>query len=168
MKATLSEIARLVKGEVVGNPGVVVTGLAGLRDATPQSLTFVSQPSYLPQLGETRAAAAVVGLDVVSDKLPLVRVKDADEAICLAKEVELRRRHTAVIHSRNIERLSAMARLMDCSLFVKNGPACAGLGAGGEGHASFTIASPTGEGLTSARSFTRRSRCVLVDYFRIV
>ena len=83
MKATLSEIAKLVNGEVVGNPGVVVTGLAGLRDATPHSLTFVSQRSYLPLLAETRAAAAVVGLDVVSDKLPLVRVKDPDLAFAL-------------------------------------------------------------------------------------
>jgi propionaldehyde dehydrogenase len=100
--------------------------------------------------------------------VPLVRVKNVDEAIELARRVEGGRRHTAVMHSRNVEKLSAMARAMDCSVFVKNGPAYSGLGEGGEGHTSFTIASPTGEGLTSARSFVRRRRCVLVDAFRIV
>jgi len=100
--------------------------------------------------------------------VPLVRVADADEAIDFARKAEGGRRHTAVMHSKNIEKLSAMARAMDCSIFVKNGPAIAGIGGGGEGHTSFTIASPTGEGLTSARSFVRRRRCTLVDYFRIV
>jgi len=100
--------------------------------------------------------------------VPLVRVGSAEEAIDLAKRVEGGRRHTAVMHSKNIEKLSKMAREMDCSIFVKNGPAIAGIGAGGEGHASFTIAGPTGEGVTSAASFVRRRRCVLVDYFRIV
>jgi len=61
-----------------------------------------------------------------------------------------------------------MARLMDCSIFVKNGPNLAGLGYGGEGYCSYTIASPTGEGLTNPRSFSRLRRCTLVDSFRIV
>ena len=72
------------------------------------------------------------------------------------------------MHSRNIEKLSKMARLVNCSIFVKNGPSFAGLGMGGEGYASFTIASPTGEGMTSPISFTRERRCTLVDSFRIV
>jgi propionaldehyde dehydrogenase len=61
-----------------------------------------------------------------------------------------------------------MARTMNVSIFVKNGPSFAGLGFGGEGFPSFTIAGPTGEGLTSARAFTRERRCSLVDCFRIV
>jgi propionaldehyde dehydrogenase len=61
-----------------------------------------------------------------------------------------------------------MARAVNTSIFVKNGPNYAGLGFGGEGHTSFTIAGPTGEGLTTCRTFSRRRRCVLVDYFRIV
>ncbi len=100
--------------------------------------------------------------------VPLVRVRDAGEAITLAKRVERGLGHTAVMHSKNIEHLSRMAREMDVSIFVKNGPSYAGLGFGGEGYTSFTIASPTGEGLTSARHFARMRRCVLVDYFRIV
>ncbi len=100
--------------------------------------------------------------------LPLTRVRTVDDAIDLALLVEHRFRHTASMHSRNIEKLSKMARLCDCSIFVKNGPNLAGLGFGGEGPTSFTIASPTGEGMTTARSFTRVRRCTLVDHFRIV
>ena len=100
--------------------------------------------------------------------MPVVRVSNVDEAIDAAVLAEAGRRHTAVMHSRNIDKLSRMARVMNCSIFVKNGPACAGLGEGGEGYSSFSIASPTGEGLTGPRSFSRERRCVLVDHFRIV
>jgi hypothetical protein len=72
------------------------------------------------------------------------------------------------MHSKNIAHLSAMAKLMNCSIFIKNGPSYCGLGFEGAGFTSFTIASPTGEGLTRARTFTRERRCTLVDYFRIV
>jgi hypothetical protein len=72
------------------------------------------------------------------------------------------------MHSRDIDALSRMAREINTSIFVKNAPIVAGLGAGGEGFTSFTIASPTGEGLTTARSFSRQRRCVMVDHFRIV
>jgi acyl-CoA reductase-like NAD-dependent aldehyde dehydrogenase len=100
--------------------------------------------------------------------LPLVRMRSVDEAIDLAVAVEHGFRHTAMIHSHDIEKLSRMAKVMNCSLFVKNGPCYAGLGQGGAGFTSFTIASPTGEGLTRARTFTRERRCTLVDYFRII
>ncbi|MBL7052880.1 MAG: aldehyde dehydrogenase EutE [Candidatus Marinimicrobia bacterium] len=100
--------------------------------------------------------------------LPIVRMPNADAAIDIAKEAEQGNGHSAVMHSRNLDNLSRMARLMDCSIFVKNGPALAGLGHGGEGFSSFTIASPTGEGITNPRSFARERRCVLVDHFRIV
>ncbi len=100
--------------------------------------------------------------------IPLVCMPDADAAIDFAVQVEHGFRHTAMIHSHDIERLSRMAKLMDCSIFVKNGPCFAGLGQGGAGYASFTVASPTGEGVTRARTFTRERRCTLVDAFRII
>jgi acyl-CoA reductase-like NAD-dependent aldehyde dehydrogenase len=100
--------------------------------------------------------------------MPVVRVANADEAIDLAVAAEHGFRHTAVMHSKNLDNLSRMAREMDCSIFVKNGPCLAGLGYGGEGFCSFTIASPTGEGLTGPISFSRLRRCTLVDSFRIV
>ncbi|MGA2766391.1 MAG: aldehyde dehydrogenase family protein [Spirochaetia bacterium] len=100
--------------------------------------------------------------------LPLVRMRSVDEAIDFAVEVEHGFRHTAMIHSHDIEKLSRMAKVMNCSLFVKNGPCYAGLGQGGAGYTSFTIASPTGEGITRARTYTRERRCTLVDSFRII
>ena len=100
--------------------------------------------------------------------MPLVRVRSANEGIDLAKVAEHGFRHTAVMHSKNLDHLSRMAREMDCSIFVKNGPSFAGVGYGGEGFCSFTIASPTGEGLTNPISFSRIRRCVLKDSFRIV
>jgi aldehyde dehydrogenase len=100
--------------------------------------------------------------------MPLVRVHNADEAIDLAIEAEHGYRHTAVMHSKNLDNLSRMAREFGGSIFVKNGPNLAGLGYGGEGFTSFSIATPTGEGMTTARDFTRVRRCTLVDSFRIV
>jgi propionaldehyde dehydrogenase len=100
--------------------------------------------------------------------IPLVRVRDVYAAIDLAVKVENGNFHTAVMHSKNIDNLHLMARKCNCSIFVKNGPSYAGLGFGGEGCTTMTIASPTGEGITTARSFTRQRRCVIVDSFRIV
>ncbi len=100
--------------------------------------------------------------------MPIVRVRNADEGIDLAKEAERGFRHTAVMYSKNLDNLSRMARVMEVSIFVKNGPSFAGVGYGGEGFCSFTIASPTGEGITNPVSFSRIRRCVLKDHFRIV
>lgn len=100
--------------------------------------------------------------------VPVVTVSNVDQAIDLAKKVEHGYGHTAVMHSKNIDHLHKMAKTINTAIFVKNGPSYAGLGYKGEGHTSFTIASPTGEGLTSARHFTKERRCVLKDKFRIV
>ncbi|HVY39738.1 MAG TPA: aldehyde dehydrogenase family protein [Polyangia bacterium] len=109
-----------------------------------------------------------VQLELLMPVLPLVRVGDAATAIATAKRVEHGFCHTAVMYSRNIANLHAMARTINTSIFVKNASNLAGLGLGGEGHTSFTIASPTGEGLTTVRNFTRERRCTLKEYFRIV
>ena len=100
--------------------------------------------------------------------LGFVRVPSVDEAIAMAKRVEHGFGHTAAMYSTDIENLSRMARTINTSIFTKNAPTYAGLGLGGEGYTSFTIASPTGEGLTTAVHFTRERRCTLVDSFRIV
>lgn len=99
--------------------------------------------------------------------LPLVRARDVDEAIDLAVELEHGNRHTAIMHSTNVRKLTKMAKLVQTTIFVKNGPSYAGLGVGGEGHCTFTIAGPTGEGLTSARSFARHRRCIMVESLNI-
>ena len=100
--------------------------------------------------------------------LGLVRTRDVDEAIECARRVEHGYGHTATMWSTNIDNLSHMARAINTSIFVKNGPNYAGIGVGGEGWSSWTIASPTGEGLTTCRTFTRERRCTLKDSFRIV
>ncbi len=110
----------------------------------------------------------LVDLEQLMPVLPVVPVRDVNEAIAFAYEAEQQCFHTAMMHSKNVENLSKMAWVMNTSIFVKNAPSYSGLGMCGEGHTTFTIASPTGEGLTSPRSFTRQRRCVLRDQFRIV
>lgn len=110
----------------------------------------------------------LVWLEQMMPILPIVRVKDVQEAIRFAVEVEQGNRHTATMHSTNVDNMTTLARAVQTTIFVKNGPSYAGIGMGGEGHTAFTIAGPTGEGLTSARTFTRQRRCTLVEGFRII
>ena len=117
---------------------------------------------------ETDANHPFVQVEMMMPILPIVRVKDIDEAITLACQAEHGNRHSAHIHSKNVDHLTRFARAVETTIFVKNAPSYAGIGFGGEGHTTFTIAGPTGEGLTSARSFTRQRRCVMVDGFHIV
>lgn len=107
-------------------------------------------------------------LEMMMPVIPLIRAANADAAIDTAIELERGLHHTAAMHSRNIDNLSRMANEINSSIFVKNGPCLAGLGFGGEGWTSMTITTPTGEGVTSAKSFVRLRRCVIVDHFRIV
>lgn len=109
-----------------------------------------------------------VQIELMMPILPIVRVPDIDTAIDLAVRAEHGLRHTAHMHSKNIDHLTKFARAIETTIFVKNAPSYAGIGVGGEGHCTFTIAGPTGEGLTSAKSFCRRRRCAMVDSFRIV
>ena len=117
---------------------------------------------------ETNVEHPFVQHELMMPILPIVRVKDIDEAIDLAVKAEHGCRHTAHMHSKNIDHLTRFARAVETTIFVKNAPSYAGIGFGGEGHTTFTIAGPTGEGLTSARSFTRYRRCVMADSFRII
>lgn len=132
-------------------------GLTGLSDAVPLLFGEVSGPHNV-----------WVQEEQLMPFMPFVRVPDVDTAIEYALEAEHGYRHTACMHSENIVNMSKMARLCDCSIFVKNGPSVAGLAVGGEGYISYSIASPTGEGITTARTFTRKRRCTLVDSFRII
>ena len=99
--------------------------------------------------------------------IPIIRVKSIKEGIEAALTAEHNYKHTSIIHSHDIEHMTAMARALDTTLFVKNGPCMAGLGLGGEGYLSYSIATPTGEGVTNPRTFTRVRRCVMVDNLRI-
>ncbi|WP_312794786.1 aldehyde dehydrogenase EutE [Tianweitania sp.] len=99
--------------------------------------------------------------------LPLVRADHVDQAIDLAVELENGNRHTAMIHSTNVRKMTKMAKLIQTTIFVKNGPSYAGIGVGGEGYTTFTIAGPTGEGLTSPKSFARRRKCVMAEALNV-
>jgi acyl-CoA reductase-like NAD-dependent aldehyde dehydrogenase len=98
--------------------------------------------------------------------LPVTVCRDVDAAIELAKEVEGHNQHTASMHSMSVENLTKMGRAMQCSIFVKNAPTIYGLGLG-EGYATMSIGTPTGDGLTKASHFARPLQCSLVGYFRI-
>jgi aldehyde dehydrogenase len=100
--------------------------------------------------------------------IPFVRVPDVDRAIELARSSEHGYGHTAVLHSRDTSVMSRMGKLMDCTVFVINGPSTAGLGLGGEGVLSFSIAGPTGEGVTTPLTFTRQRRTAVVGTMRFV
>lgn len=148
----------VINPEFIGKDASVILGAMGVSAPADIRLLFV----------EVEAEHPLVWTEQMMPVLPVVRVKDADEGIDLAKKAEHGFGHTASMHSLNLANLSRMAREINTSIFVKNGPNFAGLGFGGEGFTSFTIASPTGEGLTGPLAFSRVRRCVLVDHFRIV
>lgn len=109
-----------------------------------------------------------ITVEMLMPVLGIASVKTIEEAIAKSIKAENGCRHTAMMHSQNVSRLSMAAKAMNTTIFVKNAPSYAGLGFNGEGYTTLTIATPTGEGLTSARTFTRSRRCVLYGNFRIV
>lgn len=117
---------------------------------------------------ETDEMHPFVQVEMMMPILAIVRVNNIEEAIKMAVNAEHGNRHSAHIHSKNIDNLTAFAKAVETTIFVKNAPSYAGIGAGGEGYTTFTIAGPTGEGLTAAHSFTRARRCVMVDGLHIV
>lgn len=144
--------------EMVGRDASYILAQMGIHVSDEIRLVFC----------ETDASHPFVWSEMLMPVIPLVTVANVDEAIHLAVEVEQKNYHTAIMHSRNIDSLSKMARLCNCNIFVKNGSSYMGLGFEGEGYTTLTIAGTTGDGLTSARTFTRERRCVLIDHFRII
>ncbi|MEA9389936.1 aldehyde dehydrogenase family protein [Acerihabitans sp. TG2] len=158
----LSDIDDTGKGTVsrdwVGRDAAKIAATIGLK---------VDEQTRL-LLAETDAAHPFAVTEMMMPVLAVVRVNNVAEAIELAVKLEGGRHHTAALHSTNINNMNQMANAVDTSIFVKNGPCIAGLGLGGEGWTSMTISTPTGEGVTSARTFVRLRRCVMVGMFRIV
>jgi propionaldehyde dehydrogenase len=145
------------KVEFVGKSAKYILGKLGV--AAPVDTRVI--------LMETDRNHHFVTEEMLMPILPVVRVKDADEAIQCAYVAEHGNRHTAMIHSTNVVNMTKMAQLLETTIFVKNGPSYAGIGAGGQGYTTFTIAGPTGEGLTSAKSFCRVRRCTMKEGFHI-
>ncbi|MCL2899660.1 aldehyde dehydrogenase family protein [Brenneria tiliae] len=164
-KPLIQRLQSLAMNEKGSGPNSALVG----KDARfiLQQLGISAEPEIKVILIETEKDHPFVLHELMMPVLPLVRVDNVDDAIDLAVKVENGNRHTAIMHSTNVEKLTRMAKLIQTTIFVKNGPSYAGIGVGGEGHVTFTIAGPTGEGLTSARSFTRQRRCVMVESLNI-
>ncbi len=166
----LPELERVVFTEMKGprQRAKVDKDLIGKNASVILSRMGMSVPDSVRMIvAEVDESHPLIWTEQMMPVMPVTRVPNANRAIDLAVEAEAGNRHTAVMHSKNLDNLSRMAKACNCSIFVKNGRSQAGLGLDGEGYCSFTIASPTGEGMTSPRSFSRWRRCVLVDHFRI-
>jgi len=143
--------------DFIGKDTSVLAQAAGINIPSGTQLLF----------GETDAMHPFVQEEQMMPMIPIVRVKSVEEGIERSLQSEHNYKHTAIIHSHDVENITAMARALDTTLFVKNGASPCGLGLGGEGYLSFSIATPTGEGITNPRTFTRVRRCVMVDNLRI-
>jgi len=133
-----------------------------------QKAGFTVPADTLVIFGETDESHPFVDHEQMMPFVPFVRCPNVDAAIALAKKYEHGFKHTAIIHSRNVETITRMGREMDTSLFVQNGPCMAALGAGGEGYLSFSIATPTGEGVTTPLTFTRQRRTTTAGAMRVL
>lgn len=168
--AKLADIVLVDKTDKKGNVRKIVNRECVGRDAKVilSKLGITVSDDIRCIICETDFNHPFVQEELMMPILPIVRVDNIDEAIDLAVKAEHGNRHTAHMHSKNVDNLSRFAREVETTIFVKNAPSYAGIGFGGEGHATFTIAGPTGEGITSARSFTRQRRCVMAESFRII
>lgn len=146
-----------VNKDFIGKDPIVLARAAGVNIPAGTQLLFA----------ETGADHPFVVEEQMMPFVPITRVRNLEEGVARALEAEHGYKHTSIIHSHDLEALTAMGRSLDTTLFIKNGPCMAGLGLGGEGYLSFSIATPTGEGVSNPRTFTRVRRCVLVDNLRI-
>ncbi|HVS40098.1 MAG TPA: aldehyde dehydrogenase family protein [Gemmataceae bacterium] len=144
--------------DFIGQDAAVLAERIGLKVPADTELLF----------GETDEANPFVEVEQMTPFVPFVRTSDVDAAIALAKKYEHGFKHTSIIHSRNVDTITRMGREMDTTLFVQNGPSTAGLGSGGEGYLSFSIATPTGEGVTTPLTFTRQRRSTTVGALRVL
>ena len=148
----------IIAKELLGQDASVLAEKIGLSVPRDTMLLF----------GETTEDSPFVDHEQMMPFVPFVRTKDVEGAIALAKKYEHGFKHTSIIHSRNVETITRMGREMDTTLYVQNGPSTAGLGSGGEGYLSFSIATPTGEGVTTPLTFTRERRSTTVKSMRVI
>jgi aldehyde dehydrogenase len=147
-----------VKREFVGKDPQVLGDAIGLR--IPQGVDLL--------FGETREDHPFVQEEQMMPFIPVVRVPDAEAAIQAAKRAEHDYRHTGIIHSQNNENVTRMARVLNTTLLVQNAPCLASLGSGGPGYLSYSIATPTGEGVTTPLTFTRQRQLTIGGALHIV
>jgi aldehyde dehydrogenase len=148
----------VVNKDLIGQDAAVLADRSGVKVPADTEIVF----------GETEESHPFVDHEQMMPFVPFVRVPSVDTAIALAKKYEHGFKHTAIIHSRNVETITRMGRELDTSLYIQNGPSMAGLGSGGEGYLSFSIATPTGEGVTTPLTFTRQRRSTTVGSMRVL
>ncbi len=146
-----------VNKDFIGKDPIVLAKAAGVNLPSGTQLLFA----------ETGADHPFVVEEQMMPFIPIIRVKNLAEGVKRSLEAEHGYKHTSIIHSHDLEALTEMGRALDTTLFIKNGPCMSGLGLGGEGYLSFSIATPTGEGVSNPRTFTRVRRCVMVDNLKI-
>lgn len=166
-----ADIDRIVNTVLIHKDGRYVIN----RDFVGRDATYIMDRSGVSYAGSPRLVIAEVPKDhpfvtveMLMPVLGCVRCECVNQAIERAVEAERGCWHSALMHSTNYLNMTRAARALNTTIFIKNGPSTAGVGFNGEGYATLTIATPTGEGLTSARTFTRDRRCVLEDGFRII
>jgi aldehyde dehydrogenase len=147
-----------VNKDYVGRDASVLAEAAGVR----------VPPATQLLVGETNFDHLFVQHEQMMPFVPFVRVKDVDEAIDLAIKSEHGYRHTAIIHSRNMDTVTRFGRRASTTLFVVNGASPSGLGLGGQGYLSYSIATPTGEGITTPLTFTRYRRIMVTGSMRMI
>jgi aldehyde dehydrogenase len=147
-----------VKKDLVGKDAAVLAAAAGVHIPAGTDLLF----------GETDENHPFVVEEQMMPFVPVVRVKDVETAIAASVKAEHGYRHTAIIHTRNVDTATRMARAMNTTLFIQNAASPASLGVGGPGYFSHSIATPTGEGVTTPLTFTRERQMVVGNALRIV
>jgi aldehyde dehydrogenase len=140
-----------VNKDYIGKDTAVLARAAGISLLSATDLLF----------GETGEDHPFVQEEQMMPFIPVVRFVDVDAAITASVKAEHGYRHTAIIHSRNVENVTKMGRAMNCTLFVQNAPSYGSLGIGSPGYSSHSIATPTGEGVTTPLTFTRERRLVV-------
>lgn len=167
----LKKLERMIFREpgAPGKPAPINTQFVGKNAGVILNAAGISvDPGLRLAVADVGNEHSLIWTEQMMPILPVTRVPNIEAAIDLAVRAEHRFRHTASIHSTNVETITRMARAINCSIFVANAPNFAGLGEGGEGYTSFSIASPTGDGLTRARTFTRPRRISVVGALRII
>ncbi|MDP9051722.1 MAG: aldehyde dehydrogenase [Acidobacteriota bacterium] len=147
-----------VRKELVGKDVRVLAAAAGV--SVPDSAQIL--------YGETDEDHAFVVEEQMMPFIPIVRVKDVDAGIAAAVKAEHGYRHTAIMHSKNMDNVTRMAKAMNTTIFVNNASSLASLGFGGPGYLSHSIATPTGEGITTPMTFTRERQITIGNALRII
>lgn len=168
LEAIKSEVFDYKNGVGCGSPVLNRKWVGANPDALARIAGLSIDPSVQMLIAETDANDPFVQEEQMMPLLPIVRANDFSDALNIAKKSEHGDKHSAMIHTMNVARMTEMGQAMDTTIFVKNGPCTAGLGMGGEGFISYSIATTTGEGITTPRTFTRYRRCTLVNNLNIV